>query len=187
MLRSATSSGVPALPNRRLHGIGLCRYRSAAREYLTRLPLLPKGGDERYRFIFGFLGDHEIPARDAYDEFEALTYAQLRDLRPTLKREQLLGWIRDHEIPTSRRRLAFRMLGICGSKDVGEYSKSCSHRRTNVTKQHSMAYSLVTCICTPNLLWLLSRKNTCKTQRRPLLTHSRPLWRSGITLSKRDC
>lgn len=88
-----------------------------AREYLTRLPTLPKSGPDRYQFFFEYLGDEEIPARDACDEFESLTYDQLVELKPALKRDQLLKWIRDQELVASRRRLVFRMLGICGNND----------------------------------------------------------------------
>jgi len=59
----------------------------------------------------------EVIARDAYDEFARAPYEAVLKLKPKMDRRQIIEWIRSDAIPSSRRRLFFMMLGVCGTKD----------------------------------------------------------------------
>lgn len=86
-------------------------------KYLTNLVQLPKEGAERLLFFQEHLEDSdEMLARDAYDEFAKAPYAQLKAVKDKLKHEQAVAWIKNPEIPASRRRLYLVMLGITGSE-----------------------------------------------------------------------
>ena len=41
-------------------------------------------------------------------------YATVKQLKPKLNQDQLLAWIKDPNVPPSRKRLYFTMLGVCG-------------------------------------------------------------------------
>ncbi|MCE9525186.1 MAG: hypothetical protein K8R36_03935 [Planctomycetales bacterium] len=91
-----------------------------AQEYLGKIIKLPKEGAERYTFFQNYLeNDDEMLARDAYDEFAKASYDTVRSLKEQMDHEKIIGWIKDPNIPASRRRLYLVMLGICGSdKDL---------------------------------------------------------------------
>ncbi|ADB16786.1 hypothetical protein Psta_2112 [Pirellula staleyi DSM 6068] len=85
-------------------------------EYLTKLLTLPASGAERLAFMQMHLEDaDEMLARDAYDEFAGAPYAAVKELKSKMDHKQIVTWINNPEIPGSRRRLYFVMLGICGS------------------------------------------------------------------------
>jgi hypothetical protein len=87
-------------------------------KYLRDSLKLPKEGADRLAFFQDFLEDKdEMLARDAYDEFARSSYTALQDLKPRMKREQLIAWIKDKDIPASRRRLYLCMMSVCGTKD----------------------------------------------------------------------
>jgi hypothetical protein len=87
------------------------------RAYLAELPKLPKAGAERLEFFQQHLEDKEdLLARDAFDEFAKAPYDVVQALKPKMNHDQLLAWIKDGEIPASRRRLYLTMLGVCGSE-----------------------------------------------------------------------
>jgi hypothetical protein len=89
-----------------------------SREYLSKLGKLPKSGTERLEFFQTYLEDkEEILARDAFDEFAKAPYDQVRELKSKMSHYQLVKWIKDADIPTSRRRLYLTMLGVCGTPD----------------------------------------------------------------------
>ena len=54
-------------------------------------------------------------ARDAYDEFAKSPYAAVKQLKPRMKHDQVIAWIKDVDVPASRRRLYLTMLGVCGT------------------------------------------------------------------------
>src|SRR4029079_14078853 len=56
-------------------------------------------------------------ARDAYDEFARAPYSQLKAIKPQLKHEQVVAWIKNSEIPASRRRLYLVLLSVTGTQD----------------------------------------------------------------------
>jgi hypothetical protein len=88
-----------------------------AQDYLAKLPSLPKEGAQRLAFFQNYLEDEdEMLARDAYDEFAKAPYDAVKRLKDQLKHDQIVAWIRNPDIPASRRRLYFVMLGICGSQ-----------------------------------------------------------------------
>lgn len=87
-----------------------------ARAYLTKLQKLPKSGAERLEFFQTHLEDkEEILARDAFDEFAKAPYDAVKELKAKMNHGQLMAWIKDADIPSSRRRLYLTMLGVCGS------------------------------------------------------------------------
>lgn len=90
---------------------------SRAKEYLVKLPTIPKEGNERYAFFQKHLEDQdEMLARDAYDEFAKADYTKIKAMKPNMDRDQLVAWIQNPEIPASRRRLYLVMLGVCGTE-----------------------------------------------------------------------
>lgn len=91
-----------------------------AQDYLGKIVKLPKEGLERYTFFQNYLEDEdEMLARDAYDEFAKASYDSVRSLKEQMDHEKIVGWIKDPNIPASRRRLYLVMLGVCGSdKDL---------------------------------------------------------------------
>jgi hypothetical protein len=89
-----------------------------SRNYIPQLLALPKEGAPRLEFFQNYLEDtDENLARDAYDEFAKAPYAAVQALKPKMQHERLVGWIKNADIPASRRRLYLTMLGVCGSKD----------------------------------------------------------------------
>ena len=91
-----------------------------AHKYLQTLGKLPKSGSERLEFFQGYLEDgDELLARDAYDEFAKAPYDVIKALKPKMNHDQLVTWIKDVNVVSSRRRLYLTLLGVCGSdKDV---------------------------------------------------------------------
>lgn len=91
-----------------------------AESYIQILGKLPKVGVERLKFFQNFLEDEdELLARDAFDEFAKADYAIVKQLKPNMNHKQIINWIQNGDIPASRRRLYFTMLGVCGtSKDL---------------------------------------------------------------------
>ena len=88
-----------------------------AQDYLAEIVKLPKDGVERYVFFQKHLEDEdEMLARDAYDEFAKASYDAVKSLKEHMNHDQLVAWIKNPEIPASRRRLYFVMLGICGDE-----------------------------------------------------------------------
>lgn len=89
-----------------------------AKEYLHKLPALPKDGAERLSFFQKYLEDKdESLARDSYDEFANASYDNLKKIKDEMEHDKLIGWIKNEDIPASRRRLYLTMLGVCGTKN----------------------------------------------------------------------
>ncbi len=87
-------------------------------DYVRELPNLPESGADRLAFFQDYFEDEEeLLARDAYDEFARAPYEDVIDLKDRMEPAKLLNWITDPEIVTSRRRLYFTMLGVCGTKE----------------------------------------------------------------------
>lgn len=90
---------------------------SRAKDYLDKITKLPKEGNERYIFFQQYLEDEdETLARDAFDEFAKADYGKIKAMKPHMNHDQLIKWIQNPDIPASRRRLYFVMLGVCGSE-----------------------------------------------------------------------
>lgn len=88
-----------------------------AQEYLAEIVKLPREGVKRYVFFQNHLEDEdEMLARDAYDEFAKASYDTVKSLKEHMNHDQLVTWIKNPDIPASRRRLYFVMLGICGDE-----------------------------------------------------------------------
>ena len=106
---------------------------SRAMDYLNRITKLPKEGNERYVYFQQYLEDQdEMLARDAFDEFAKADYNKIKAMKPHTKHDQLVEWIRNGDIPASRRRLYLVMLGVCGSAAdlpmLEEYMKSTDRK-----------------------------------------------------------
>jgi len=87
-----------------------------ARQYVPQLLGLPKQGAARLEFFQNYLEDEdEMLARDAYDEFAKAPYAEVIALKPKMDHGKIVEWIRDPDVPASRRRLYLTMLGVCGT------------------------------------------------------------------------
>jgi hypothetical protein len=88
------------------------------KEYVQTLPKLPKESVERLKFFLTYLEDaDETLAREAYDEFANAPYDDVKKLKESMDHDQLLKWIKNADIPASRRRLYLTLLGVCGTKD----------------------------------------------------------------------
>jgi hypothetical protein len=86
--------------------------------YVTTLPKVPAQGADRLAFFQEYLEDSdELLARDSYDEFAKAPYSEIKELKPRLKRDKLLTWIKDSNVLASRRRLYLTLLGVCGTAD----------------------------------------------------------------------
>src|SRR5262245_64792818 len=86
-------------------------------KYLTELMKLPKDGNERLIFFQQYLEDaDEMLARDAYDEFARAPYSQIKEIKQQLNHDQVVAWIKNPDVPASRRRLYLVILGITGTQ-----------------------------------------------------------------------
>ncbi len=85
-----------------------------AYEYVLQLPNLPADA-ARLEFFQDYLEDEdEMLARDAYDEFAKTPYAGVKALKGKMHHDRLIAFIQNSDVPASRRRLYFTMLGVCG-------------------------------------------------------------------------
>ena len=92
------------------------RLTTRARKYIRQIIKLPKEGPQRLVFFQEHLEDvDEMLARDAYDEFAKAPYAVVKGLKDKMHHDRLVEWIKNPEVPASRRRLYLTMLGICGT------------------------------------------------------------------------
>jgi hypothetical protein len=89
-------------------------------KYLTAVTKLPNDTTQRLVFFHKYLEDEdEMLARDAYDEFARAPYADVRAIKDKISHDQVVAWIKNPEIPASRRRLYLVMLGVTGGeKDI---------------------------------------------------------------------
>lgn len=93
-------------------------------KYVEKLPELPEAGADRLAFFQNYFEDKEdLLARDAFDEFARAPYEDVIDLKDRMQHDKLLGWVLDPNIVTTRRRLYFTMLGVCGTKEDAEKIK----------------------------------------------------------------
>ncbi|MFO0821484.1 MAG: hypothetical protein U1A77_26305 [Pirellulales bacterium] len=84
-------------------------------QYILALDKLPKSGPERLEFFQQYFEDKDdLLARDAYDEFAKTPYDIVQALKPKMQHDKIVGWIKDVNVSTSRRRLYFTLLGVCG-------------------------------------------------------------------------
>lgn len=87
----------------------------AERTYLATLFRTPD--HERTQFYLQNLEAKENSiSRDALVELERVPYTQLQELRPVLKHDEIVAGIEHQKNSESKRRLYFRLLGICGGE-----------------------------------------------------------------------
>lgn len=90
----------------------------AAVDYVRQLPKLPEGGADRLKYFQEHLNSSDdLLSRDAYDEFARAPYADVKGLKDHMNMPELRAAVMDKELPASRRRLFFTMLGVCGGAD----------------------------------------------------------------------
>jgi hypothetical protein len=88
-----------------------------AQGYLNAVLKLPKDGPERLVFFQKYLEDEdELLARDSYDEFARAPYDQVKAIKEQMDHAQIVAWIKNPEVPASRRRLYMVMLGVSGDE-----------------------------------------------------------------------
>ncbi len=87
------------------------------KRYMLDALQLPKEGNARLAFFQDFLEDRDEPlTRDAYDEFAKTPFSGIRAFKAGMNHDQLVSWIKNPEIISSRRRLYFTMLSVCGTE-----------------------------------------------------------------------
>ena len=87
-------------------------------KYIEDMMRLPESGADRLVFFQDFLEDADpLLATNSYDEFARAPYKDVIDLGPRMKHEKLVEWVKNSEIPSSRRRLYLTMLGVCGQPE----------------------------------------------------------------------
>lgn len=88
-----------------------------AQDYIRKMLSLPTDMTERLKFFMQYFEDMDsLLARDVYDEFANASYEEIKKLKPIMKRDQLINWIRDTSLSPDRKRLYLTLLGICGDK-----------------------------------------------------------------------
>jgi hypothetical protein len=89
-----------------------------ALDYVRKLPKLPETGAERLTFFQNYFENADpLLASDAYDEFAKAPYSDLVAIKAKMPRDNLLKWIVDKNVSTSRRRLYLCMLSVCGQAE----------------------------------------------------------------------
>ena len=87
-------------------------------QYLLDLMKLPEDGAARLEFFQRYLENTDkMLSQDAYDEFARAPYATIKQLKSKMNHDQLIEWINAKQIPASRKRLYYTMLGVCGGKE----------------------------------------------------------------------
>ncbi|GIW98402.1 MAG: hypothetical protein KatS3mg111_1735 [Pirellulaceae bacterium] len=90
-------------------------------DYVQSIKKLPEDPIARLKFYLPYLEHPDsMLARDAYDEFASAPYGELKQLKDSLDRRQLLQWVQDTSLPPDRKRLYFVLLGICGQPEDTE-------------------------------------------------------------------
>ncbi len=106
-----------------------------AEKYVAKIVTLPEKGTQRLKFFLDHLEDKdEMLARDAYDEFAKTPYDDVKAIRSSMDHDQLVKWVSDPNIPASRRRLYFTMLGVCGGKEDVELLETMLQSSDRKTK-----------------------------------------------------
>lgn len=89
--------------------------------YLAGARKLPATGVARWQFFYRYLehADDEL-ADDAYGEFAAASFAEVKAFASHADRRQLWQWIESEKTPESRRGLYYTLLGLCGERADAE-------------------------------------------------------------------
>jgi hypothetical protein len=87
-------------------------------KYIQEMMALPESGADRLAFFQHYLEDADpLLAVNSYDEFARAPYADVIGLAPRMNHDKLVGWVKNTEISSSRRRLYLTMLGVCGQPE----------------------------------------------------------------------
>jgi len=88
------------------------------KKYIHEGLKLPKEGVDRLVYFQDYLEDKdEILTRDAYDEFAKAPYKTLQAMKEKINRQQILKGVQDTKTISSRKRLYFSLLSVCGTKE----------------------------------------------------------------------
>ena len=87
-----------------------------AHQYILALSTLPTDGSRLLFFQEHLEDEDEMLSRDSYDEFANASYADLIAMKDKMHHEKLIAWIQNPDVPATRRRLYFTMLGVCGTE-----------------------------------------------------------------------
>ena len=118
-----------------------------AQTYIQVLMKMPKDAPNRLEFFQAYLEDRdEFIAHDAFDEFSRASYDEVKAHKSKMDREQLIAWIKSADVPASRRRLYFTMLGVCGSQ--GELPMLESMFRSTDRRQKAGLDAMIACYLT---------------------------------------
>ncbi len=91
---------------------------SDTEKYLQEIAQLPDDMTVRLKYYLQFLEHSEsMLARDAYDEFAQAPYDDVKKIKDSLPRNQILAWVKDANVAPDRKRLYYTLLEICGQKD----------------------------------------------------------------------
>jgi hypothetical protein len=116
-------------------------------KYIKHVFKLPKDSLPRLQFYQDYLEDpDEMLARDAYDEFARAPYEQVIALKEHMRRDQLVAWIKDQDVPAGRRRLYLTMLGVCGDQNDADMLEGML--RAEDRKMKSGLDALIACYLT---------------------------------------
>lgn len=120
-----------------------------AADYIVGLGDSPEPGPERVAYFIPFL-NHADPliARDAYNEFGAAPYEDVKAVAGQLPRAKLKEWIADETIPSNDRRLYLTLLGVCGELKDAESLVAMIQRSVNKEQQDAALDAMVACYLT---------------------------------------
>lgn len=119
-----------------------------AKDYVRQVKALPEDPKKRLKFFLNRLEDaDEVIASDAYDEFARAPYDEVLAIQGEYNKGELLQWMQNEEIPMSRRRLYFMLLGVCGGSDEAPIvkrlvSKAIEHEETGLDSMIACYLSL---------------------------------------------
>jgi hypothetical protein len=96
----------------------LARMTQKRADYFAAAQRLPAGGQARWQFFFRYLEDVDDDlATDAYGEFAAASFAEVKAFAPQADRQRLWQWITSEKTPAARRGLYYTLLGARGERE----------------------------------------------------------------------
>ncbi len=119
------------------------RLSARAEKYIQALPTLAKDGSRLLFFQEHLEDEDEMLSRDAYDEFANAPYSDLIAMKEKMHVDRLIEWIKDTDVPASRRRLYFTMLGVCGTEEYAPLLKAMM--QSNERKDKAGLDALIAC------------------------------------------
>lgn len=89
-----------------------------AEKYVSSLLKLPEETVDRLAFFQEYFEHTDtLLSRDSYDEFALTPYEDIIKLKPRMKHDSYVKWVRDPSMPPDRKRLYYTLLGVCGQAE----------------------------------------------------------------------